>query len=184
MHFEVNPIHQSISRPKLPSLAFVVGVVPPAALDSLFKDNTSLDITATGTSFDVRANEKDRSIRATLARGKISVQRPGGKAQTLEPGYAYILEDTGAVHILPSDSLHGRDSWKNGEFFFENEPVITIMEELSRWYNVRITYQATFTDSFFVTGPRNQPINFLLDQMKATHRFTYKESHDTVYVSH
>lgn len=184
VYFEVKPIHEPTVHLELPSLAFVVSVIPPDALAHLFKSGVGLDITDKGTSFYVRANEKDKSIRAILTKGNIVVRRPGAEPQSINPDNAYVLDETGLSRILPSISLPGSDSWKKDEFNFKNEPVSTIMDELSRWYNVQVSYEANFADSFLVSGPRNQPINFLLDQMKATHHFDYRMSHDTVYVSH
>ncbi len=176
-HFEISPT--------LPYLAFIVGVIPPEPLQSLFTGNTGLDITAKGTSFDVRANPENQSIRVVLSHGSIMIQRPDDSPRYVDSGMAYLLDKDGKVLILPSSTLYGVDSWKNGEFYFEFEPVENILGELSRWYGVKIMYPKTrFTDSFQVSGPRKKGIEFLLDQMKATDRFHYRESNDTIYVSH
>jgi transmembrane sensor len=176
--------HFEISR-ELPNLAFIVGVIPPEPLQSLFAANTGLDITARGTSFDVRANPENQSIRVVLSHGSIMIQRPDDSPRYVDSGMAYLLDKDGKVRILPSSMLYGVDSWKNGEFYFEFEPVENILGELSRWYGVTIKYPKTrFTDSFQVSGPRKKGIEFMLDQMKATDRFHYRESNDTIYVSH
>ena len=175
-HFEINR--------DLPDLAFIVGVIPPQPLKPLFAANAGLDITARGTSFDVRANPENQSIRIVLDSGRIMIQRPDDIPRYVDPGMAYVLDRNGKVRILPSSMLYGVDSWKNGEFYFEFEPVENILGELSRWYGVTIKYPKTkFTDSFQVSGPRKKSIEFMLDQMKATNRFHYRESNDTIYVS-
>jgi ferric-dicitrate binding protein FerR (iron transport regulator) len=186
-HFEVEPLR--VAAQEFQGPGFTVDVAPPAALAHLFKPAgiaypaTGLHIEVTGTSFDVRAKNTDTSIRAMLLHGAIVIRRPNSAPESLEPGHAYILGENGRPRIMLVDDLVGPDYWKKDEFDFNNKPVGAIMAELSRWYGVPIVCPANFTDSFVVSGPRSQRINFILDQLKATRHFNYVIIHDTIYVS-
>lgn len=163
---------------------FWVEVPPPAVLGSVFPKGGKLTIIDEGTAFDVRANPQDGSIRTLLFSGKIRVQTPGKAPRQIQPGQAYLLDPSGKETLLKLDQLRGATSWRDGEFVFEDEPIDNILQELARWYNVQITYREKLTDSFLVSGPRDKPITYLLEQMKATHHFKYSIQADTVFVSH
>ncbi|HEY6902474.1 MAG TPA: FecR domain-containing protein [Puia sp.] len=163
---------------------FIVEVDPPQPLTTLFPQGGKLTITDEGTAFDVRANPQDGIIRTLLFSGQIKVQSPGKEPRTVQPGQAYFLDKSGKETVIGLDQLRGATSWRDGEFVFEDEPVDNILQELARWYGVHITYRENLSDSFLVSGPRDKPITYLLEQMKATHHFKYKIQADTIYVSH
>ncbi|MNY09986.1 hypothetical protein D3C86_1429370 [compost metagenome] len=65
-------------------------------------------------------------------------------------------------------------SWKNGDFMFENEHISSIVRQLERWYDIRVTYQHNFKD-FYFSGivSRSQPLSAVLDMLASTGKIKY-----------
>ncbi|WP_436484336.1 FecR family protein [Chitinophaga sp. ARDCPP14] len=93
-----------------------------------------------GTHFNINAYPDDQHNIVTLLEGAVKVDCGGANA-LLAPGKEAILNRTsGKINIKEVDT-EGAIAWKNGYFLFENEKVESIMRQISRWYNVEITYQ-------------------------------------------
>jgi hypothetical protein len=73
------------------------------------------------------------------------------------------IRESGAfnIHAYPDDSLKiGRDeqsaAWKNDRIFYENVSLKTILNEISRWYNVDVEYPAKISDKkYSIDLPRD-----------------------------
>jgi ferric-dicitrate binding protein FerR (iron transport regulator) len=37
--------------------------------------------------------------------------------------------------------IQSQIAWKDGLFFFENEPIESIMKQIARWYDVEVVYE-------------------------------------------
>lgn len=90
-----------------------------------------------GTHFNVSAYADDNTINTTLLEGKVKVSdhilNPGEQAQRASDGNISIRE-VDVEEVV---------AWKNGLFIFQNADVKTIMQQLSRWYDIEIVYEGT-----------------------------------------
>ncbi|EOR94312.1 putative anti-sigma factor [Arcticibacter svalbardensis MN12-7] len=88
-----------------------------------------------GTSFNVHAYHG--KVQATLVEGSIKIINKG-RYSFLKPGQEAIITDqhteVSAVDVKPTIA------WKNGEFYFNEDPLPEIMNEISRWYDVQVVY--------------------------------------------
>ncbi|SMD13486.1 FecR family protein [Pedobacter nyackensis] len=102
-----------------------------------------------GTHFNVNSYADDQETKTTLLEGAVKVLPLNGSAtdQTiLKPGQqAKISRHSSRIDVIEIDPLT-EIAWKNGQFFFENEPIESIMKEISRWYDVEIVYKADVSD--------------------------------------
>lgn len=90
-----------------------------------------------GTSFDVRAySRKDASV--TLVSGRVQV-KTGDLAQILSPGEQAAL--TGSQLAVKAVDTYPITQWKEGFFYFDNESLFSIMQELARWYGVNVSFE-------------------------------------------
>lgn len=99
----------------------------------------NLEVLALGTSFDIMAYDDERTMNATLLDGavKVSVNK---EATLLQPGQqAAVIRgaDAIAVNKVNTDQVI---AWKNGYFSFVDADIHTIMRQLSRWYDVEVSY--------------------------------------------
>ncbi len=68
---------------------------------------------------------------------------------TVNPQPSTVITDTGSfnVHAYPADALRvARDpqsaAWKNRMIFYQDASLKTILDEISRWYNVDVEYKS------------------------------------------
>ena len=89
-----------------------------------------------GTAFNVRAySRKDASV--TLVSGRVQVNT-GDLAQVLSPGERAAL--TGSQLMVNAVDTYPITQWKEGFFYFDNQSLFSIMQELSRWYGVNVSF--------------------------------------------
>ena len=92
-----------------------------------------------GTSFDVRAySPKDASV--TLVSGRVQV-KTDNLAQVLSPGEQASLK--GSQLAVKAVDTYPITQWKEGFFYFDNQSLFFIMQELARWYGVNVSFDDT-----------------------------------------
>ena len=89
-----------------------------------------------GTSFNVRAySRKDASV--TLVSGRVQV-KADDLTQVLSPGEQAAL--TGSQLAVKAVDTYPITQWKEGFFYFDNESLFSIMQELARWSGVNVSF--------------------------------------------
>ena len=89
-----------------------------------------------GTSFNVRAySRKDASV--TLVSGRVQV-KADDLIQVLSPGEQAAL--TGSQLAVKAVDTYPITQWKEGFFYFDNESLFSIMQELARWSGVNVSF--------------------------------------------
>ncbi len=88
-----------------------------------------------GTIFNVysRGNE----VRVVCLEGKVQVQNNKTKQRVvLNPGLKTVAKEQ-QLTIPVEETKEAMGSWTNGEFFYTNEPLKNVFDELSRQFNVK-----------------------------------------------
>jgi transmembrane sensor len=103
-----------------------------------------------GTHFNVNAYTDEPAQVTTLLEGAVSVDghllRPGEKATvTIATGRGATVsggtaKGGGIVEVTKGDPEQAV-AWKNGLFYFTDAGLQTVMRQLSRWYNVDVSYE-------------------------------------------
>ncbi|MDD4108855.1 MAG: DUF4974 domain-containing protein [Prolixibacteraceae bacterium] len=124
-------------------------------------ETRNLLVTAMGTEFNLMAYTDHHYIEATLAEGKIVMQKKedGEKHKTIrvmEPGehLRYLTEQNS--FSCAEEDVNKYISWKDGILIFKNDSLKDIAFRLGRWYNIdfefkcdslkEFPYTATFID--------------------------------------
>jgi len=101
------------------------------------------DVTVLGTHFNISSYADEGSVKTTLLEGSVKVssgsRNDGVNAVVLKPNQQSILTNN-KINVIPIDAQEAV-AWKNGEFLFNNEPLGSIMNKVSRWYDVEIVYE-------------------------------------------
>lgn len=93
-----------------------------------------------GTHFNINAYMDDRVVKTTLIEGKIKVLK-GTSQELLYPGeQATTKRKEDQIEVAKVNSNEAI-AWKNGFFQFEDADIVHIMNKISRWYNVDVTYK-------------------------------------------
>lgn len=115
-----------------------------------FKVNSGTQVVEVlGTHFNVNAYNDEAVIKTTLIEGSVKVSA-GNKALIIAPGQQTVVnkESNGTIAKLEVNT-DKEIAWKNGVFSFDHANLVTIMKQISRWYNVNIVYTGDFPDEEF-----------------------------------
>jgi ferric-dicitrate binding protein FerR (iron transport regulator) len=112
-----------------------------------------------GTHFNIMAYGDEKSLNTTLLEGAVKVTR-GGSTGILKPGQqASFAQEGGDVKITPADTDEAV-AWKNGIFQFSGDDIEKIMRQISRWYDVGVSFDGKVPDGHYTgTISRNVPVS-------------------------
>ncbi|NML37879.1 FecR family protein [Chitinophaga sp. G-6-1-13] len=100
-----------------------------------------ISVQVLGTRFNIKAYGEEAGIQTTLLDGAVNVTS-GQQQLRLAPGQqAQVNTTNGAIHFVPGADTEHAMAWKNGIFRFEKASMHSVMQELSRWYDVNIIYE-------------------------------------------
>ena len=133
------------------------------------------EVTALGTSFNVRSFAEEKEIRIGLVKGRIEVKNrsTGSEPISLNPGEGVIYypgrqEKMVKIHV-DSEKLI---AWKNGMLYFEDEPIGDVLKTLERWYGVEFIIEGELKGIF--TGKfKNQSLEAVLEGMSYSFSLDY-----------
>jgi ferric-dicitrate binding protein FerR (iron transport regulator) len=110
------------------------------------------EIDVLGTKFNVMAYEEEKMVKTTLLEGAIAIGDESGK-DLMKPGQQAEWQQAGSgVKITDDADIDAAVAWKNGFFSFDRSDIRTIMRQLSRWYDLRVTYKDAGTEKTFWGG--------------------------------
>ncbi|WP_213086888.1 FecR family protein [Chitinophaga agrisoli] len=130
-----------------------------------------------GTHFNINDYKDNGNIIITLLEGKIRV----GKDQqqvTLAPGQQALVQDNHPITVNENANIEMAVAWKNGLFKFNDTPLEDVMLQLSRWYDVDVSYEGQMADRRF-SGEitRNAGITEVLAMLQLLKvKFTIKDN--------
>ncbi len=140
-------------------------------------------IAVLGTMFNVKAPGTDSEVQTTLVNGKVEVGngittriiRPGEQAITL-PGNAEIEVKKVDTNVVTA--------WVRDMFYFDEQPLEQIMEELSRWYEFDVVFENNELKQrrFTLEASRYENIDKVLDLIEATHVVKCRKEGKNVYI--
>ena len=136
-----------------------------------------------GTEFNVRSYDA-KDVNITLVKGKVGVQRKSARQEyILHPGENACFKEN-ATEISPVN-VHKYTAWKEGYFYYENERVETIMNDLKRWYDFDVVYTETKIKnlSFELWASRNSNISAIMELLWKTHKIDIKWDGRTLIIS-
>lgn len=117
-----------------------------------------LEITATGTAFNVSSFAQSLEQKVTLISGKVSVSQ-GNKIKYLLPGQQLTYQRNTKRMTIASIDTFKYTAWKDGIIAFRDDSLETIFHRLEQIYRVRFivndldikkyTYRATFKGETF-----------------------------------
>ncbi|SDE66205.1 FecR family protein [Mucilaginibacter pineti] len=108
-----------------------------------------------GTHFNI--NTYDGSVSTTLLQGSVRVVA-GNNTKIIKPGEQANV--TGSEIKVSAVDVDETVAWKNGYFDFTDADIKTVMEQISRWYDVDVVFEGTLSKETF-TGriPRSFDLN-------------------------
>lgn len=111
----------------------------------------SQDIEVLGTSFNVSAYNDNKFVRTTLVEGSVRINSPSQEIY-LEPSFQTVLDLQSGSAITQRVKTELYTSWKDGNYYFENENIETILKTISRWYDFEYEFQNQEAKNVCFTG--------------------------------
>ncbi|MRG44737.1 DUF4974 domain-containing protein [Chitinophaga sp. SYP-B3965] len=122
-----------------------------------------MTIKVLGTSFDVMAYKDEKAINTTLIEGAVKVND-----QLLKPGQQASLDNANGCMYVYNADIQQVIAWKTGFFEFDNVKLADIMRQVSRWYDIDITYNNNIEPKLFGGRiSRNLPLSEILHMLEA-----------------
>lgn len=107
-------------------------------------------LTVLGTHFNVNAYAEEAAVKTTLLEGSVKISN-GADNVILKPGQQSLIT-TGSenkIQVFSTVDLDEVVAWKNGFFQFNRADIRTIMNQISRWYNVDVEISGKLPDGHY-----------------------------------
>lgn len=140
----------------------------------------AFDIRVTGTQFNVRTYPGE-PYSTTLTEGKVQLERAGTIDQ-LKPGQQAILRDN-RIEIRNVDTEEAI-AWRYETFSFKQRSLESILNELSRWYDINIFYQNPEVKTYHFTAwfKRSSSIEEVIGILEKTNKIKMQLQGKTITV--
>ncbi len=113
-------------------------------------DNGVMEVEVLGTEFNICSYPEEQKRTVTLLHGSVKVSnRENNKTQVLLPGQQAMIGNSNDMLVLTDVDLEEVMAWKDGAFKFNGAKLSTVMNALSRWYDVDIVFKNTNADRLF-----------------------------------
>jgi ferric-dicitrate binding protein FerR (iron transport regulator) len=137
------------------------------------------EVAVLGTHFNINAYTDEGAVKTTLLEGSVKVSK-GSTGKMISPGEQATIENS-ADPLAPPILVQAIDtnavvSWKNGHFIFSGNNIQSVMRQLSRWYDVEVSYEGKVTDEEFVgviNRSRYERIEDILEMLERTRTMSF-----------
>lgn len=134
------------------------------------------EVEVLGTRFNISSYSDEAVTKTTLLEGSVNVlQKSSGNSRLLTPGQQSKVSASEATPTVVRPDLESEMAWKNGLFIFREEPIETIIKDLSRWYDVDISFEGKPVNVSFVgIVSRSKNISSVLKILEETGDLHFK----------
>jgi hypothetical protein len=125
-----------------------------------------------GTHFNVNTYDDENKIKVTLLEGSVIVNN-GSKKNIIKPGeQAEISENN--IQIQSGIDIEEVMSWKNGEFYFNETDLKSIMRQIEKYYNIEVEYKDNVNYRFYAKIDRQVNLSEVLKKLELTNLVHFK----------
>jgi len=130
------------------------------------------------------AYPSESSVQTTLVQGGVNILTDDGKVCKLLPGEQCVVDKASGEYVVNRVNTDSFTSWMDGQFFFDNESVESLMRKIARWYDVDVVFENEELKSelFYGTIARSDAITEVLDILVLTKTMHYEIKDRTVYI--
>ena len=141
------------------------------------------DIKVLGTSFNVRDYQDETFLETTLVSGKIAFNQ-AGKEVYLKPSEQLRLNKESGETTVEVVDVRLYCSWKEGRFIFEKERLENIMNTISRWYNINVSYEDQAVKDILFTGniKRYGDLKQVIEMLKLINKIDIEVKGNDVFI--
>ncbi|MCD8186099.1 MAG: FecR domain-containing protein [Rikenellaceae bacterium] len=122
-----------------------------------------------GTEFNINSRDPQKHC-TTLISGSVSVSVGGGAEILLQPGQTLQADLLRGETRLHTYDVNRHAAWRSQAYFFENQTIAEILEELTLWYDVEVEFadRAARQERFSGWLQRKETIGAMLHPIAST----------------
>lgn len=122
-----------------------------------------------GTHFNINSYLDDNTIKTTLLEGSIQVSN-SKYSKLLKPGEQSIsgIREQALIKIATDVDTGDETAWKNGLFQFNDSELKVILNQLERWYDIKIDYAHVPDKRYNGMVPRKSKLSEVLKMLEKT----------------
>lgn len=141
-----------------------------------------IEVAVLGTHFNINAYADESSIKTTLVEGAVKVTADH-QSLLLSPGQQAQVDKAGEMTLIKKANLDVATAWKNGRFEFEDNSIISVMQQIQRWYNVAVVYDGKVPDIRFSGAiSRQENVSKVLTMLELTHLVRFRMENNTIHI--
>jgi len=142
----------------------------PFKVNSEIGEGRDQQVEVLGTHFNINAYHDEPNNKTTLLEGKVRIMNLSSLTSgILKPGQQSIIAASSPSVLIRNVDAEDAITWKDGFFSFNDENLQTIMNKISRWYDVDISYRGAKMDKLFGGRiSRFNSVNEVLETLQAT----------------
>lgn len=126
----------------------------------------NMEVEVTGTHFNVMAYEDEAFIKTTLTEGKVNI-RTGQTATPLVPMQQAALKKSTQQLDVKKVDVDKEIAWTKGMIEFNDDKLPYIMRQLSRWYNVDVSFEGSIPEGGYNGSiPRKATLSEVMQILK------------------
>lgn len=115
-----------------------------------------------GTHFNINAYQDEDTLKTTLLKGSVKLSY-NNSSVLLKPSQQGKIYNGGAEARVCAVDTSLVMAWKNEMFEFDNTDLHSLMRQISRWYNIEVTYESGVpNDVYFGSISRNSNLSKVL----------------------
>ncbi|RZK52848.1 MAG: DUF4974 domain-containing protein [Pedobacter sp.] len=126
-----------------------------------------------GTHFNVNTYMDDQVAKTTLLEGSIAINNQKS-SKILKPGQQALIGNSGLINIDKDVDVASVVAWKNGLFVFDNAGLKSILNQLERWYDIKIDYSNIPNKRYNGMVPRKAKLSEVLNMLELTGNINFE----------
>ncbi len=131
----------------------------------IVKINGEAEVEVLGTDFNIMAYDDEAVMKTTLLEGAINI-KSANEVKQLKPGQQAQVGE-GKIKVFNDADINQAIAWKNGLFDFNDDEIVDIMRQLSRWYDIDVHYDGVIPEGHYVgTIRRKENISEVLKMLE------------------
>lgn len=107
-----------------------------------------MEVIVLGTHFNINTYNDETTVKTTLLEGSVNLAKAGALVR-LKPGQQAQTGNSQAIKVVNNVDIDQVVAWKNGYFSFYKSDLQTVMRQISRWYDVDISYEGKIPERQF-----------------------------------
>ncbi len=153
------------------------------AIRPFYVEANNATIKVLGTHFNISNYAEDNFTKTTLLEGSVEMTAMGSTERLVPNQEAAYKRDSKNIEVKNAPYAQDAIAWKEGVFMFRDENIQSIMQKISRWYDVDVIYnKEALNEQFSGSISKYQNIDKVLKQLQLTGSLNFKVEGRRIYV--